>query len=194
MGSGFSRLCRHAVMPSCRLAVLLVLFASCTREQWHRLASPDDAVALIPWFGNMHRGLAIQPYALPSREPVAGTVPITGVEPELRVDREEDLPALNRLRNPAPRTSESLERGEKVFNIYCSPCHGPTGQGDGPVAAKFIQPPSLTGAAARKYTDGYIYSLIRYGRGIMPLYGDKVRSIDRWHLVNYIRLLQGTQK
>ena len=169
-----------------------MLSAGCTSDQWQRFPSPDDAVKVIPWFSTMHRGLAVQPYAIQPREPVPGTVPVTGADPELRVDRDEDLPTLNRLRNPAARTSESLDRGKRQYDIYCYPCHGSTGQGDGPIAAKFIQPPSLTAAEARKFSDGYLFALVRYGRGIMPPYGDKVRGIDRWHLVNYIRLLQGT--
>jgi len=168
---------------------LAVIAASCSREAWHRFPAPDDAVKLIPWFATMHRGLAPQPYEH-SRPPVPGTVPITGVERELHVDNEADLPAINRVRNPVARTAESLDRGKEVFGIYCYPCHGPTGQGDGPVAEKFIQPPSLTAEKAKGYTDGYMYELLRFGRGIMPMYGDKVRGADRWHVVNYIRSLQ----
>jgi mono/diheme cytochrome c family protein len=167
---------------------------ACTRDQWQRFPSPDDVMAKIPWFVTMHRGLAVQPYALPPRDPVPGTVPITGADPELRVDKDQDLRALNQLQNPAPRTSESLNRGQDLFNVYCYPCHGAAGKGDGPVAAKFIQPPDLTAEQARKYSDGYVFALIRYGRGIMPPYGDKVRGMDRWHLVNYLRLLQNTRR
>ena len=178
------------------VALLFVLLAatSCTRDQWQRLPGPDDAVAKVPWFATMHRGLAVQPYSIPSRPPVPGTVPTTGADPELHIENEADIPVMNRLRNPAARTSESFERGKQLFNIYCYPCHGTTGQGDGPVTAKFIAPPNLTADNARKLSDGYLFTLIRYGRGIMPLYGDKVRGIDRWHLVNYIRLLQDTRK
>ena len=89
-----------------------------------------------------------------------------------------------------PRTAESLDRGQELFGIYCYPCHGKTGQGDGPAAEKFIQPPSLTAEQAKRYSDGYLYTMVRYGRGIMPMYGDKVRGHDRWHIVNYIRSLQ----
>jgi mono/diheme cytochrome c family protein len=45
---------------------------------------------------------------------------------------------------------------------------------------------------AKAYTDGYIYSIIRYGRGVMPLYGDKVRGESRWQIVNFVRQLQGS--
>jgi mono/diheme cytochrome c family protein len=151
-------------------------------------------VGKFPWFSTMQRGLAIQPYGIPSRAPVSGTVPITGSEPELYSYIPDHVPALARLRNPAARTAESLERGSELYQIYCYPCHGTTGQGDGPITAKFIPPPSLTAQQARRLSDGQLHSLIRYGRGIMPPYGDKIRGLDRWHLVNHLRVLQDTNQ
>ena len=52
-----------------RALLILAVFATaaCTRDQWQRFPSPDDVVAKVPWFSTMHRGLAIQPYAIPSR-------------------------------------------------------------------------------------------------------------------------------
>jgi hypothetical protein len=51
--------------------------------------------------------------------------------------------------------------------------------------------PSLLTPRARGYADGYIYSIIRYGRGVMPRYGDKVFvPVDRWAIVNHVRKLQ----
>src|SRR6185295_8479209 len=84
-----------------RTAHLLVLVAvsACTRDQWQRFPSPDDVVAKVPWFSTMHRGLAIQPYAIPSRPPVSGTVPITGAAPEWHIDNDAELAQLNRMRN-----------------------------------------------------------------------------------------------
>ncbi len=175
------------------LVLALSTASGCTREQWHASPGPDDAVAVVPWFSTMKKGLAIQPYAVAPREPVPGTVPITGAEPDLSVDREEDLSEINRIRNPAARTAESLERGKVVYDIYCLPCHGATGQSDGPIVEKFFPPPILTEPQARRLSDGYIYTLMRHGRGIMPPYGDKIHGVDRWHLVNYIRLMQGTR-
>jgi mono/diheme cytochrome c family protein len=171
------------------LGFAALLAAGCTREQWHRFPSPDDLVAKIPWFATMRRGPALQPYAAP-RAPVPGTVPITGAEVELSTNLVADLPAINRLRNPAARTAESLDRGKEVFNIFCYPCHGPAGAGDGPITPLFIRPPDLAAQRAQDFSDGYLYTLIRKGRGIMPEYGDKIRPADRWHLVNYLRLLQ----
>lgn len=176
------------------ILILALVLAGCSRESWYRAPSPDDLIALVPWFATMHRGIAIQAYQMP-REPVPGTVPIEGVE--LPTPPNDPSPAnlarINALRNPADRTSESIERGKDRFNIYCLPCHGSAADGNGPVpVGTKIRGwvPSLLTPKAMAYSDGYIYSMIRHGRGLMPAYGDKVRGIDRWDVVNYVRVLQ----
>ena len=170
-------------MPSCLLALASV--TACTRDQWQRFPSPDDAIAAVPWFAVMHRGIAIQPYDMP-RPPVPGTVPITGTEvTDTVIPRYHDR--INRLINPVQRTSESINRGRDVYRVYCVPCHGDGGLGDGPITPRFIRPPDLRAAQARAYTDGYLHALVASGRGLMPPYGDKIRGADRWHVVNYLR-------
>ena len=164
---------------------LVLLAGACTRAQWQNSPSPDDIVAAVPWFATMHRGLAIQPYQMP-RPPVPGTVPVGGTQvvPDMLPP---NIPALNALKNPVQRTAESINRGKELFTVYCQPCHGATGHGDGTIVPKFIKPPDLTAAQARGYSDGYIYAMIANGRALMPPYGDKVRGDDRWDLVNYLR-------
>src|SRR2546422_601179 len=71
---------------------------------------------------------SIKPYARPIA-PVAGTVPITGVEPSV------NLQMADRLANPRTRTSESINRGRFLYETYCQVCHGATGKGDGPISA-----------------------------------------------------------
>lgn len=81
-------------------------------------------------------------------------------------------------------------KGDSLYQIYCTVCHGQRGAADGPVSPK-IGAPSLLTERARGYSDGYLYSIIRYGRGVMPRYGDKVYSpLDRWAIVNHVRKLQ----
>ncbi len=100
------------------------------------------------------------------------------------------------LRNPLPTSREVLERGKKEFEIYCAVCHGYTGHGDGPVVNPFPAPPSLVspGAATRNWKDGSIFHMITMGRGVMKPYAAQVNVADRWAIVNYVRLLQKTQK
>ena len=97
------------------------------------------------------------------------------------------------LQNPVPPTDQSLARGQVLFERVCAPCHGVTGVGAEayivevhPLLAAY----NLAGAQVAGYTDGYIYGMIRVGRGVMPAYGHQVSHFDRWHIVNYVRQLQ----
>lgn len=176
------------------LAVLLA-GVGCSANDWpdslRRVPGPDDAVSLVPWFSTMHTGLAVQPYKTPvPRLPVEGTVPVTGAEVPLLVTPA-NLPAINALTNPAERTSASLERGKARYEVFCQPCHGAGGAGDGLVNEKLLVVPSILTDQAKRYTDGYLYAIVRHGRGIMPAYGDRVPGTERWDIVNYVRVLQG---
>lgn len=175
------------------LGVCALAAGGCTADQWQRFPSPDDAIAAVPWFSVMYYGPAIQEYKVnPPRPPVEGTVPVSGGVPRMEI-LPANLPAINALRNPAQRTAESIERGRDRYEIYCTPCHGSAGDGQGPVPVGANLPfvPSLLTAQARGYTDGYLYALVRHGRGLMPAYGDRIFEEDRWHVVNYVRVLQG---
>ncbi len=157
--------------------------------------NPDDVVHRIGWFATMRHQRSIKPYAKPI-PPVPGTVPVTGVEPAV------DLKTADRLANPRTRTSESINRGRFAYETYCLVCHGETGRGDGPISSAaggpFFGVRSLVNDTVARRTDGYFYGAIvnaqAMGRGLMPLYGDKVRGNDRWDLVNYLRTLQARAK
>jgi mono/diheme cytochrome c family protein len=153
--------------------------------------NPDAVVHRIGWFSTMRHQRSIKPYARPIA-PVPGTVPITGAEPSMSIQ------SADRLVNPRTRTSESINRGRFMYETYCLVCHGPAGRGDGPISSTaggpFFGVRSLVNDTIARRTDGYIYAVIVsgqvMGRGLMPVYGDKVRGTDRWDLVNYVRTLQ----
>ena len=97
------------------------------------------------------------------------------------------------LANPVPPSAESLERGEVVYNRFCAPCHGERGIGKGAYIIEkhlLLGAYDLAGETVRGYADGYIYGIIRVGRGSMPSYGHRISHFDRWHVVNYIRKLR----
>jgi mono/diheme cytochrome c family protein len=104
-------------------------------------------------------------------------------------------PVVVDLANPVPPTEESLARGEVLFLRYCAVCHGPDGAGttcyfdDPAIGWPCVFP--LTAQNVIDFSDGYIYGMIRVGRGIMPAYGHQIGHYDRWNVVNYIRQLQG---
>lgn len=95
------------------------------------------------------------------------------------------------FRNPVPSTPASLENGKRLYETYCSLCHGPEGKGGGAVAAKFIPPPDLTLPLFVERTDGFIYETIRSGGPLMPAQGEALTPQERWDIVNYVRKLQG---
>jgi mono/diheme cytochrome c family protein len=92
--------------------------------------------------------------------------------------------------NPVAPTAQSVKKGGDLFAIYCTPCHGSSGKGDGLVAAKFVPPPDLTNAELQKTrTDGYWQSYLSVGGAVMPSYGEALSPEERWHVVNYVRTL-----
>ena len=104
------------------------------------------------------------------------------------------------LRNPVAADARSLDNGRKYYQINCAVCHGMAGGtaptapgagalGDGPVLKYGLYPPSLRTDRVRGFTDGYIWGIIRNGRGAMPSY-DRIEEADRWDVVNYVRALQ----
>lgn len=103
----------------------------------------------------------------------------------------EAVPAVSGLENPIPADESSLERGRAMFERACVPCHGPTGDGSGPVTQAGVPPIPIVEGQALGLSPSYIYSIIRAGRGAMPAYGHQITHFDRWHLVNYVLQLQG---
>jgi mono/diheme cytochrome c family protein len=96
------------------------------------------------------------------------------------------------LENPVPLSEASLDRGEEIFLRFCAPCHGPNGDGvSGYILPAGYPPYPLNSDRVVAFTDGYIYGMIRMGRGNMPAYGPRITHFDRWHVVNYLRVLQG---
>jgi len=99
-----------------------------------------------------------------------------------------------------------LERGEDRFAIYCQPCHGASGFGDGMINSRamellnrgvngtqWVQPKSLHEAAIRAQAVGQIFNSITNGVRTMPAYGSQIPVADRWAIVAYVRALQKSQ-
>ena len=187
----------------------LVLFTSSCEFYYYRLPSPDNLWHIIPWFDHMITARYIRPYEtadVPRYTPV-GTVPVSGGEPDWSAEWTTGrTTTADALRNPyagagdaqpspagpefamLPREVEAA--GDSLYQTFCTVCHGAAGDGKGPVGPRVAAPSLLTGRA-RGYSDGYLYSIIRYGRGVMPRYGDKVYlPADRWAIVSHLRKLQ----
>ena len=94
------------------------------------------------------------------------------------------------VRNPVAPTQASVDRGWKHFQINCSVCHGVNGDGAGLVQPFYLVAPSLLLPLTQDRTDGYLWGMMRNGRGLMPSM-NRIDEEDRWHVVNYVRALQG---
>ncbi len=133
------------------------------------------------------------------RPPVPGTVPHGALlDPVLETGRSGDA-WVDSL--PVPLTMQLLRRGEERFEIFCSPCHGMSGYGDGAVARRadrlqegtWVQPSSFHTDLVRSRQVGHIFNTITNGIRNMPSYGGQIGVLDRWAIVAYVRALQKSQ-
>ena len=159
------------------------------------------AVALAGCRQDMHDAPRYEPYeksdffadGRSARPRVAGTV--------ARGHLREDTPAATGRQGgalvasaPVPVTMDLLRRGQERYGIFCSPCHGLTGAGDGMVVRRgFRRPTSLHDPRLRAQPDGYFFDAITNGFGVMPDYAAQVGVPDRWAVVAYLRALQLSQ-
>lgn len=184
-------------------ALALVPFALIVRAR--STTSPDPRIHIVP---DMDR----QPFLKAQsanplfadgramRPPVAGTV----ARGELREDE-----AVFRGRAagdwvtaiPVPVTEALMRRGQERWEVFCTPCHGSAGYGDGPVARRadrlqegtWTPPSSLHTDLVRARPAGYLYNTIANGVRNMPAYGAQIPVHDRWAIVAYMRALQRSQ-
>lgn len=98
---------------------------------------------------------------------------------------------------PAPQPALTLalvERGRERFGIYCAPCHGLAGDGDGIIPRHgFPHPPSYHSDRLRKAPASYFVQVISRGYGVMYSYADRVSVADRWAIAAWIQVLQASQ-
>lgn len=92
---------------------------------------------------------------------------------------------------PVPLTMDLLNRGQERFKIFCSPCHGLQGDGNGMVVMRGMKrPPTYHQPRLREVTNGYLFDVITNGFGVMQGYSAQVPPRDRWAIVAYVRALQ----
>jgi mono/diheme cytochrome c family protein len=92
---------------------------------------------------------------------------------------------------PLPLTQALVERGRERFTIYCAPCHGRIGDGDGMIVLRgFRRPPSFHTDKVRGLPVGQLYNVITQGFGTMPPYRKQIPRDDRWAITAYVRALQ----
>jgi cytochrome c len=128
-----------------------------------------------------------------SRNPPAGTV----ARGQLRDDEHFYTGKVNGVfvtEFPFALTGADLQRGRERFTIYCTPCHGQLGDGQGMVVQRGLrQAASYHQDRLRNESIGYLYDVIANGFGAMQGYADQVPPRDRWLIAAYVRALQLSQ-
>ena len=155
-------------------------------------------LAACEWFTDFKRQPSVVTWESLDSAGVRGnpqtSVPITGsAVPGFAVSYAALPPtidSMSTLRNPIAPDSTSMLNGRKYYVINCAVCHGLTGRGDGSATKYGVFPFPLVGDRGRGLSDGYIFGMIRNGRGNMPPY-NRIEERDRWDVVNYVRGLQG---
>ncbi len=152
--------------------------------------------------GEFYNSNQYNPYKMNLRLPPAHTVrrSASGWLPYRGTNDSTGLRLANRLKNPYDSTSAILSQGKASYEIYCQHCHGAKAGGDGKVAAGVkidgvehtIYPgvANLKGDAYKNITEGHIFHVITYGKGLMGSHGSQVSEEDRWKIAKYVKQLQ----
>lgn len=131
-----------------------------------------------------------------TRKPPTGTVArgLLRDSSELYQGRRPDGEYVERI--PVAVNRKVLERGQKKYNTFCTPCHGKSGKGNGVIMRGdygYTPASSYHIDRLRRATDGYLYDVIANGVRNMPSYAQQIPVRDRWAIVAYVRALQRSQ-
>ncbi len=175
------------------VAAVPLVFGAC---EWFTDFKQQPKLESWESYGFANAGLdSMSTDTIPMRGQPAGSIPMSGAAvPVWRVSYSR-LPATidsvaALVTNPVPMSQESIDRGRMHYQINCATCHGDTGAGDGRSTYFGMIPFPINAGAAVTRSDGYIWAIIRNGRGLMPTY-NRIDEMDRWDVVNYVRALQG---
>lgn len=165
------------------LVFCLGLLTGCSVRQWMYNQPKAEVYQASEFFADGRSARPLLP----------GTVPVGGVQNDQllqtgRIDGE-----LSEVL-PFPVTSDVLNRGQQQYNIYCAPCHGLSGYGDGMVARRGGTPPTNYHTDyLRNKPVGYFFDVMTNGFRNMYPYNQKLSAEDRWTIAAYIRALQLSQ-
>ena len=134
------------------------------------------------------------------RPPVPGTIARGFLREDTRFYEGRDASGAYVQAMPVAMTREVLERGRERYDIYCTVCHGMTGDGRGIIMVGnggtgygYVPAPDYHVDRLRDIEDGYLYDVITNGIRNMPGYATQIPVADRWAIVAYIRALQRSQ-
>jgi hypothetical protein len=164
---------RHVV-----LTIALIIAAGCRQEMYDQ--PRGDTFEATPLFDNGTWARTPPPQTIPRDAILTDDVLLTGKRG-------------TNLANAFPFRIERrhLERGRESYDVYCRPCHGATGDGNGIIPQRgFPAPPSFHETRLRSAPVGHFYDVIGNGFGVMYSYASRVPVTNRWEIAAYIRALQ----
>lgn len=165
----------------------------------------------IEYMPDMYRSPAVEAYVdydnintLSARKPVEGTIAYTAdslklinVMPYAYPKTPEGYEAAGLgLTSPLPTTKETIEEGKVIFTKMCMHCHGEKGLGDGltVTAGGYPPPPAYNGAQLKTLPEGKMFHTITYGKGQMGSHASQLTKLDRWKVIQYVKVLQNDGK
>lgn len=161
------------------LALLLAASASACRQDMHD-AAKYEPLEESHFFTDKRS----------ERPLIAGTIARGRLKEDTLLHTGRDGDALSET-FPFPVTAGVLARGRQRFDIYCSPCHAQSGEGNGMVVQRgYKQPPSFHEDRLAVMPAGYFTMVMANGFGVMPSYSLQVKAEDRWAIAAYIKALQ----
>lgn len=183
---------RSGVAASTTMAIMAagLFFGSC---------ASDDGKQ-VEFFPNMYKSEAYEAYApnalfadsLGALLPVEGTI-VRGFVPYEMPDTPEGYErSKTEVKNPMLATAADMKQGKELYAIYCTPCHGDKGDGNGILVQneKILGVPSYEAARLPDITDGSVYHVITYGKGIMGSHASQLKPNERWQIVHYVNQLR----
>ena len=197
------RLCRLLSKNLCNLrnlwtAVFIVVFLTGCRQDM------QDQPKMKPF-----RGTSFFADRLSARQPIEGTVARGFLRDDTELftgkrsgqQQQAAVPGQNNSFPddidyfPIPLTDEVVKRGRSRYDIFCSACHGLTGNGDGMIVRRgFRRAASFNDDRLRQAPVGHFFDAITNGWGAMPSYASQIPVQDRWAIIAYIRALQLSQQ
>jgi hypothetical protein len=160
------------------------------------------SVALVACRNDMHQQAKIKPFrestmfadGTSARNLPLGTVARGFLREDAALYRGTGPDGRFLLDMPVPVTRVLLLRGQERFNVYCSPCHGRTGNGQGMIVQRgFKNPSTFHVDRLRNERVGYFFDVMTNGFGQMSSYASQITPEDRWAIVAWIRTLQASQ-
>ena len=168
--------------------LVLVSMVSCANKRERQVQYMPDMYVAVPYEADAEKG---KTGASANLKPVAGTIARGNVPYEYANTNADFERARVELKSPIEATEKNLENGKKMYGIYCATCHGKKGDGNGVLAQREKVggiPPYND--ATRNITEGSIYHVIMYGKGIMGSHSSQLTIKERWQIVQYVEQLK----